>query len=278
MSLSEYRSHAPMLLLALAITVQAFSFAFSAASADERLDANAPTASAPTESAVIEDAMTNSSSVATSPQQTSRTAAAFTLKLTRVFTPAGGSPLRRSTTERHQRADGTFLLVTTHFDSEGAVRGMETRIGMPGRGIFRADERRRVLELIAPLSEEEVAEDAASLLGEDPRYVREESVSGYRTIVLRDPKGTAEEYTEWYHAPELNGVFLKSVTSTRGGVEVTEPTEITTESPDQRLFGALQGYAVDSVSYERRIKKLEARGQGALATGMREHVRRAKQP
>jgi hypothetical protein len=200
----------------------------------------------------------------------------FYMASTQVFTPAGGQPSLHATIERHQKSDGSFKSVTTYYKPDGTVRRVDTGFGQTGRGVFQVDEKKRSLNFISPMR------DSAHVLTEammrqDPHVVRDETVSGYKTIVVRLPDSDGSGgYTELYGAPALQGEIIKSVSVSESGVTVIEPTKIVTGEPDAAVFAAVPAYPVNYDQFEEKIKSLEEAGNLKAAEEMRRRLQQLK--
>lgn len=172
--------------------------------------------------------------------------------------------------------DGTFVTVTTHYEPDGiAERGTSITIGDPKRGIFRLNEQARQLELISPLVDDR-ADDPVAALRDNPDYVREDTVQGYRTLVRRQPGSTDKDFIEQHHAPDLDGAIIKTVAVSPRGTTLIEPVEIKTGVPDLRLFPLLD-LPVNTARFEAWIAKQEQKSGMELGTRLRQQVDRAKQ-
>ncbi len=204
-------------------------------------------------------------------------AVGFYMASTQVFTPAGsGQPSLHATIERYQKADGSFKLVTTYYKPDGTVRRVDTCFGQAGRGVFQVDEKKRSLNFLSPMR------DGAHVLTEammrqDPHVVRDETVLGYKTIVVRLPDSDGSgAYTELYGAPALQGQIIKSVDVSESGVTVIEPTKIVRGEPDAAVFEATPAYPVNYDLFEEKIKSVEEAGHSKAAEEMRRQLQRLK--
>lgn len=226
------------------------------------------------------------SAVATSTSTSEETIRAYTITSTQTFTPRGDeSSVEKATIIKYQRADGSYASVTTRLDAKDTGEGSAQesandpviRLGVPGQGVFVVDDKGKRLQLVSPLVDEKI-EDVEKLLRNDPNFMKEDMVLGYRTLVLRQPNNSSVKYTEWHYAPQLRGAILKTVVVTPVGMQTTEATEIKTGEPDPASFGVLLTHTVDSTHYEKQIAVLEAKSDDDIARGMREDIRQAKDP
>lgn len=225
-------------------------------------------------------------SLATSASTSEETLRAYTMTSTQTFTQRGDeSSIEQATIVKYQRADGSYASVITRLAAKDTGEGsaqertkeVVTRLGVPGQGVFVVDEKGKRLQLVSPLVDEKI-DDVEKLLRDDPNFAKEDTVLGYRTLVLRQPNNSSVKYTEWHYAPQLRGAILKTVVVTPIGMQTTEATEIKTGEPDQTSFGVLLTHTVDSTHYEKQIAVLEAKGDDDIARGMREDIRQAKDP
>lgn len=159
----------------------------------------------------------------------------FTLTITNNVYPANGTPFVSSTAVRYQKADGSWKKVTTLPDGRTSVG-----YGQPGRGVFEVNEKDQQLIYVGPTSGTILNEQQ---LRNDPKFVGEETVLGYRTLHLHiaEPGG---QYTDSYFCPDLQGYPLKTVTvSSSGSRTVWEATQIALGEPS---FGPAPNYPIDN--------------------------------
>ncbi len=203
-------------------------------------------------------------------------AVGFYMASTQVFTPSGGQPSLHATIERYQKADGSFKSVTTYYKPDGTVTRVDTGFGQVGRGVFQVDEKKQSLNFLSPMRDSAHVRTEA-MMRQDPHVVRDETVAGYKTIVVRLPDSDGSGgYTELYEAPALQGVDIKMVFVSESGVTVIEPTKIVRGEPDAAVFEATPAYPVNYDLFEEKIKSAEEKGNSKAAEEMRRLLQRLK--
>jgi len=135
--------------------------------------------------------------------------------------------------------------------------------GIVGRGVFQVDEINKQLILLSPLP----LGEGVKIISEDPsgqedrlrrsaQFVREETVLGYKTFVLRSSESETTEYDETYIAPALQGLSIKYVHISKEGMEVIEPTKIEVGELEESIF-TLPDYSINYAKFERKIQENE---------------------
>lgn len=222
-------------------------------------------------------AHTFNSFTAIHPASASAAVPGFTIVSKQTFIPRGQTQAQsQALIMRAQRNDGSFKLVTTYLQPDVTTASISSAFGYAGVGIFRLDEAHHQLIFFSPL-ELAPALSTEEALRQDHRFVREETVLGYHTLVLKEQLGSTNSYQEQYYAPELQGVIIKSVTVSDEGTEVIEPTKIETTEPSPQEFLALYLYPINFHEYDEKIRVQESKGNKEMAQLMRRRLERAQQ-
>lgn len=199
----------------------------------------------------------------------------FTLVSKQTSTPSDGSPPRTGFTKvRHQRSDGSWHQENRYSSPDGKFAKEEVAIGLVGNGVYEVDRKNRLLHYLSPMSPEAVGITAD--LRKDEHYVRDETVLGYETRVLRFPNDDGSGYTERFYAPALQGVALKTISVAEGGTSVTEAAEIKLGEPARSEF-SLPDWPVRYDRYEQKIEQLEDSGNRETAEQMRQFLEQKRQ-
>ena len=200
----------------------------------------------------------------------------FTVVSKQTVTPSEGQPPRHGYTEvRYQRSDGSWKQVNTYASPDGKFVKEDIGYGLVGRGVFQADRKNRVLYFLSSMEPESV--NLTTDLRRAENYVRDDSVLGYETRVLRFPSDDGTSYTESYYAPALQNVAIKSVSVSEGGTSVTEAVEIRLGEPPEGEFAGMLDWPVRYDRYEEKIQVLEDRGRRDTAEQMRQLLDRQRQ-
>lgn len=200
---------------------------------------------------------------------------AYTIISKRTFTPSdGGQPMGELTMTRYQRTDGTWKQIVTYFKSDGTVNRRTVTFGQPGRGVFQQDEDQANLKFISqmdkPLSELPLFD-----IRSDPAFLKELSILGYQTFVLRSyEEDSSGDYSDVYYAPAFHNLSLKEVSYSKRGVTVLEPVEIRIGEPRQDDFGSLPNGNVDYELFEQKIRVLDDRGKLDAANAIKQELQR----
>lgn len=201
----------------------------------------------------------------------------YTMTLTRTLTPRDGDPIHAATEVRYQRSDGSWKQVTVYFDRGGVVQKVDTMLGRVGEGVFQLDNENKALSFISPM-EVRAGDTSVPNLRNDPKFVREDSVRGYKTNVLRFSEESGSGYVEVYYAPALRNFPVKTVTSSDGGTSVIEMTQIELGSPSESEFNELPAWPVNYDRYEQKIKAIDDTGQHEAADQMRQEMQKRLTP
>lgn len=199
----------------------------------------------------------------------------FTMVSQEVWQPVEGPPLRRAERTFYSRSDGTFATVVVSYDKDGKVANRDFTVGELGRGLFRVNEAERKLFLIAFLPA-----DASSPFTDDLRshrnYYGEDSVLGYRTVILR--KQQKDFYTDLYYAPDLKSI-IKTVTVSAAGTTTVEANLITPGPVSSSVFTPLASLSIDTSLYSRKLERVEqVAGETEAASELRKQLQDASKP
>lgn len=199
----------------------------------------------------------------------------FTMVALEVFQPVEGPPLRRAERTFYSRSDGTFATVVVSYDKDGEVSNREITVGELGRGLFRVNQAAKKLVLIAPLPE-----DASSPFPDDLKshrnYYGEDSVLGYRTVILR--KQQKDFYTDLYYSPNLKSI-IKTVIVSAAGTTTVEPNLIIPGPVNSSVFATLASLSIDTSLYSKKLEKVEqVAGETGAASELRKHLQDASKP
>lgn len=200
-----------------------------------------------------------------------------TITYTQTFVSADGKRSLNATKVRYQRADTTWKEIATYYNPDGTVLSSNTSYSLNGRGVFALDEKNKRLNFIGPRLHQ-VHQFSEVEVRKDPGFVREDSVLGYKTLVIRSSDDEGSEYSEFHRAPALQGANLKTVfASGEGHSTIFEATEIERGEPAASEFAAIPDYPVNYAAYEKKIRIQESRGNHELAEQMRQALQQHKQ-
>lgn len=207
-----------------------------------------------------------------------KTVLAYTIVSKRTFTPSdGGEPRHEVTMTRYQKSDGMWKQVITYFNSDGTVYKKSMAFGQPGRGVFQVDEEKKEISFISPM-EKAIADLPLSDLRSDPGFVKESSVLGYETFVLRATEEDGSgDYEEVYYAPAFHNLSLKTVSFSKRGTSILEPVEIKIGEPNEEEFNSLPDWEIKYDRFQEKIQVLEDRGKHEAADQMRQELQRRLQ-
>jgi hypothetical protein len=203
---------------------------------------------------------------------------AYTIVSKRIFTPSdGGAPRHEVTMVRYQKSDGTWKEIITYFNPDGTTYKKTAAFGQPGRGVFQLDEEKKELSFISSM-EKALADLPLFDMRNDPRFVKEASVLGYKTFVLRSiEEDGSGDYTEDYYAPAFHNALLKTISFSGRGTSVLEPVEIKIGEPGEEEFSSLPGWKINYDRYQEKIQVIEDRGKHEMADQMRQELQRRLQ-
>jgi hypothetical protein len=176
-------------------------------------------------------------------------------------------------TVRYQKSDGTWKQIRTYRNSGGSVVKKDIGLGIPGRGVFQIDRQRGVLHFISPMPARENTSYVPISDGRDsPNFLKDDSVQGYATYVLRFPDDDGSGYVDMYFSPELDGQAIRTVTVFKGGVSIAEAIQIKFGDPDDRAFGSLPNWMVDYDHFQEKIRAMEDNGKPEIAAALRRQL------
>lgn len=202
-----------------------------------------------------------------------RHARGFTLITKEVVAINGADPAKMGyvITVRYRRSDGTWRQVRTYRDANGKVLNRDIGFGLPGSGVFRIDSRNRTLDFLSAMPPKEETSYVSIFDGHsDPDFVRDDTVQGYLTYVLRfsDQDGG---FTEIYYAPELDNLPIKRVTISPGGVDIMEAVSIVPGEPNDRAF-VFPGGIVNFDHFKEKIRTMEESGNHEAAQALQRQL------
>lgn len=205
----------------------------------------------------------------------------FTLVTKTTSVPSDGSKQDGYTIAvRYEKSDGTWRQVRTYRNAEGKILKKDITVGVPGQGVFKVNKGQASLEFLSSMPPKEVTSYVPISDGRnDPSYLKDDQVAGYKTYVLRFHEDDGG-YVDLYYAPDLNGHVIKKVGVSPYGTTIEEPIEFKLGNPDERAFGSLPKWLVNYDRFKEKIATLEEKGKHesaeALRREMAQHI--AKQP
>lgn len=195
---------------------------------------------------------------------------ALTMISKQTITPPGEPSQQGFTKIRYQRSDGSWKQVTTYTSADGKTKRKELVFGLNGRGVFQVDEQHRVLQFLSAMTAG--SPYVSSDLRRDERYVKDDSVLGYETRVLRFKADDGSSYTENYYAPGLQDLPIKTVTVSENGVSITEAVQIRLGEPSEDEFRSLPDWPIRFERFEEKIESLKEAGNEDAAEQMRQQL------
>lgn len=178
-------------------------------------------------------------------------------------------------TVRYQRSDGAWKEARTAYKSNGTILRENIQFGTPGRGVFDVDKARGALSFISSMPPKEVTSYVPITDGhEHPRFLRDDTVQGYKTYVLHYVVAQDGSYEDEYYAPELDGYPIKSFKFAPYGSSITEAIRITLGDPDESVFGSLPNWMVDYERFKKKIQAIEDDGHHEAAEVVRRELER----
>jgi len=174
-------------------------------------------------------------------------------------------------TVRYQRSDGSWRQIRKYYNGLGQIIKKDLGFAVPGRGVFRIDQERGVLDFLSSMPTKEKTSYVVITDGhDDPHFVRDDNVQGYATYVLRfsDKDG----YTDLYYAPQLDGEIIKEVHVSGNSVAINELIQITLGDPDDRVFASLPRLVVNYDHFKEKIAAMEEGGKHEAAEAMRRQL------
>jgi len=172
---------------------------------------------------------------------------------------------------RYQRSDGTWRQVRTYRAANGKVLNRDIGFGIPGSGVFRMDNRSGTLEFLSAMPPKEETSYVPIIDGHsDPDFVRDDTVQGYATYVLRfsDQDGG---FTEIYYAPELDNLPVKRVTISPAGVGIMEAVSVVLGEPNDLAFVFPNGI-VNFDHFKEKIHTMEESGNHEAAQALQRQM------
>jgi len=200
---------------------------------------------------------------------------ALTMISRQTVTPAGEAPQPGFTAMRYQRSDGSWKQVSTYTSPDGKLQKENIGFGLMGRGVFEVNKRNRILYFISAMPANPFY--SPNDLRRDERYVRDDSVLGYETRVLRFPDDDGSGYIENYYAPALHDLLLKTVSVSEEATSVTEAVQIQLGEPSEDEFRSLPDWPIRFDRFEEKIEVMENAGNTAAAEQMRELLKQERQ-
>jgi hypothetical protein len=203
----------------------------------------------------------------------------FILHSKMTFRAATGGPTEvRGSRVRYQKSDGSFKQITSYLNVDGKPNRTVTLLGLLGRGVFEFAQNDQAIAFVSamrsqipPVSETELRKI------HHHNALRDATVLGYKTLVVRLPGDSPDSYTELYHAIDLQGFQIKTVSVSDAGTSIFEPTKIEAQEPSSENFD-LPKLPISYERFEQKIKALEESGQTDTAELMRQQLRDAKKP
>jgi len=121
---------------------------------------------------------------------------------------------------------------------------------LAGKGVFRVDEGNKKLDYLSSANQNHFHEDRAR---KDPGFVGEETILGFKTLLVRKESAETGEITEFYICPALQGYTMKLVMKSKSGqVNTFEVTKVEMGEPPEHLFTSLPNYQVDYENFKQK--------------------------
>jgi hypothetical protein len=193
----------------------------------------------------------------------------FTMISTQTFTPRNSEVSYHVATKvRYQKSNGEWRLVTTYYKADGSVRKTDSGFGQSGQGVFRVDGKNKLLNFISPKSAA-LTYASEETLRNDPRFLREDTMLGYKVIVQHNLTDDGSSYIDISYAPALQSLPVKTVYVTEAGTTIIEPTKIVLGEPATEDVSATPNYPVSYEEYEQKLQSIEKAGNAKTADEMR---------
>jgi len=202
-----------------------------------------------------------------------RTGFTLVMKETAAVTTNGADAkqIAYTITVRYQRSDGSWRQIRKYYNGLEQVIKKDLGFAVPGRGVFRIDRDRGVLDFLSSMPPKEKTSYVAITNGhDDPHFLKDDNVQGYATYVLRFPD--QDGYTDLYYAPQLDGQIIRKVHVSRNSVAINEPIQITLGDPDDRVFASLPRLVVNYDHFQEKIAAMDERGNHEAAEAMRREL------
>lgn len=175
-------------------------------------------------------------------------------------------------TARYQKSDGTWKEIRTAYKSDGKVLRETIQFGIPGRGVFDVDKSQGTLSFLSSMPPKEVASQVPITDGrEHPKFMRHDTVQGYKTYVLHYVVSEDGSYEDEYYAIDLDGYPIKSIKFSPFGSSTTEAIRITLGDPDESVF-SLPDWMVDYERFKNKIQAIEEDGHHETAEAMQRQL------
>ncbi len=172
-------------------------------------------------------------------------------------------------TVRHQKSDGTWKEVRTACKSNGDVLRETTSFGIPGQGVYQFDRASGELNFLSAMPPKETTSYVAISDGHDnPRFLKDDVVQGYKTYVLHYEVDKDGSFEDEYYAPDLDGYPIRSMKVAPYGVSVTETVEIILGDPDESVFASLPNSKVNYDHFKKKMAALDQDGSHEAAAAM----------
>lgn len=206
---------------------------------------------------------------------TTEAAKGFTMISTQIYTPTGGTPILGAVKIRYQWPNGDWKQVTTYYNREGDVANTDSGFGVVGRGVFQVNKEKGLRNFLSGFSNP-TPSMSEEMLRQDPEFVREEVVLGFKTFVSRLQQSDSE-YTETHRNPGFGDASLKTLFASRHGIEVIEPLAIYVGEPNKYLLDSLPDYPINYDAFKKKIEVTEQQGRPDVAEQMRAQLRSMQQ-
>ena len=201
----------------------------------------------------------------------------FILHSKMTFTPANGGPTEvRASRVRYQKSDGSFKQITNYLNADGKPSRTDTLMGILGRGVFEFTENDKTITFVSAMRSQ-IPPTSESELRKIHHHntLRDATVLGYKTLVVRLPGDSPDSYTELYHAIDLQGFQVKTISVSDAGTMTIEPTKIETLELSEENF-ELPKLPISYERFEEKIKAMEESGQKETAALLRQQLQDAK--
>lgn len=202
-------------------------------------------------------------------------AVGFTMFSKQTITHSDGGEAEQGFTEvRYQKSDKSWKQVSTYVSPDGKVKKENITFGQVGRGVFQVDKANKVLHFMSTM---DACAAVATDLRKDEHYVRDDSVLGYETQVLRFTEDDGSGYTDEYCAPDFQNLPIKSVSVSENRTSIIEPVQIQVGEPSEEEFRSLPDWPIRYDRYEAKIQAIENAGNHEGAEQMRQVLKQQRQ-
>jgi hypothetical protein len=193
------------------------------------------------------------------------------------FQESGDSKKRslQAITERQQQANGEWKEVVSYLNSDdGSVIKKVEKYAVNGRGLFKVDEQNKKLVFLGMRPDALIIRSSEELR-KDSEFVREESILGYQTFVLRQNLDESN-YTEVYTAPDLQGIPLRIDFVSDKSRTTIEAVEVDLSEDALNGLTVMPDYPIDYGNFEKSIQSVEKSGNNQAAEQMRQGMNNLK--